>query len=57
MQKNGDLFTPDDYEEYIGDVTKRPTVVKALCLHIAHDCNLACRYCLQKRENITADVR
>ncbi len=22
-----------------------PTVVKALCLHIAHDCNLACRYC------------
>ena len=45
LQKNGDLFTPDDYEEYIGDVTKRPTVVKALCLHIAHDCNLACRYC------------
>lgn len=24
---------------------KRKTVVKALCLHIAHDCNLACRYC------------
>ncbi len=24
---------------------KRQTVVKALCLHIAHDCNLACRYC------------
>ena len=23
----------------------RPTVVKAPCLHIAHDCNLACRYC------------
>lgn len=40
-----DLFTEDDYESYIGDVTKRPTVVKALCLHIAHDCNLACRYC------------
>lgn len=39
------LFTEDDYETYIGDVTKRPTVVKALCLHIAHDCNLACRYC------------
>ena len=45
LQKNGDLFTPDDYEEYIGDVTKRPTVVKALCLHIAHDCNLRCEYC------------
>ena len=24
---------------------KRKTVVKALCLHIAHDCNLACKYC------------
>ena len=23
----------------------RQTVVKALCLHIAHDCNLACKYC------------
>ena len=45
LQKTGVLFTPDDYEEYIADVTKRPTVVKALCLHIAHDCNLACRYC------------
>ena len=27
------------------DFKKRQTVVKALCLHIAHDCNLACRYC------------
>ena len=41
----GELFTPDEYEEYIVDFKKRKTVVKALCLHIAHDCNLACRYC------------
>ena len=27
------------------DFKKRKTVVKALCLHIAHDCNLACQYC------------
>ena len=33
------------YKDYIIDFKKRPTVVKALCLHIAHDCNLACRYC------------
>ncbi|MCU6762595.1 Anaerobic sulfatase-maturating enzyme homolog YdeM [uncultured Roseburia sp.] len=39
------LFTEDEYENYIMDFKKRPTVVKALCLHIAHDCNLACRYC------------
>ena len=40
-----ELFTEDTYEQKITDFKKRPTVVKALCLHIAHDCNLACRYC------------
>lgn len=39
------LFAKDIYEDYIYDFKKRRTVVKALCLHIAHDCNLACRYC------------
>ncbi|PXV89496.1 uncharacterized protein C8E03_106147 [Lachnotalea glycerini] len=39
------LFTKDIYQEYIMDFKKRKTVVKALCLHIAHDCNLACKYC------------
>ena len=39
------LYTKDIYENYVIDFKKRKTVVKALCLHIAHDCNLACRYC------------
>lgn len=39
------LFTEDTYKNYIVDFKKRKTVVKALCLHIAHDCNLACQYC------------
>ena len=42
---NGELFTRDSYEEVAADFRQRPSVVKALCLHIAHDCNLACRYC------------
>ena len=41
----GMLFTEDIYENAIETFAKRETVVKALCLHIAHDCNLACRYC------------
>ena len=46
LKNEGLLFTEDIYEPYIEDVTKkRQTVVKALCLHIAHDCNLACKYC------------
>ena len=39
------LYTEDIYEPYIEEFKNRETVVKALCLHIAHDCNLACRYC------------
>lgn len=41
----GMLYTEDMYEPYIEQFSKRETVVKALCLHIAHDCNLACKYC------------
>lgn len=41
----GELFTKDIYHDYVVDFKKRKTVVKALCLHIAHDCNLACKYC------------
>ena len=41
--KEESLFTEDIYKDYIIDFKKRKTVVKALCLHIAHDCNLACR--------------
>jgi uncharacterized protein len=40
-----ELYTKDIYQQYITDFKKRKTVVKALCLHIAHDCNLGCRYC------------
>ena len=45
LAKEGVLFTEDTYRPAIVDFKKRPVVVKALCLHIAHDCNLACRYC------------
>lgn len=43
--KEGSLFSDDLYQDYITEFKSRSTVVKALCLHIAHDCNLACRYC------------
>lgn len=45
LYEAGQLYTEDIYENYIIDFKKRETVVKALCLHIAHDCNLACQYC------------
>ena len=45
LKEAGVLFTEDVYESAIEHFSHRPTVVKALCLHVAHDCNLACRYC------------
>ena len=45
LTENRQLFAKDIYEGMIDVVKKQKTVVKALCLHIAHDCNLACKYC------------
>ncbi len=42
---DGLLFSEDPCGDLMPDLTDREPVVKALCLHIAHDCNLACRYC------------
>lgn len=43
--EGGKLFTPDTYENLAFDFKKRSTVIKALCLHVAHTCNLNCEYC------------
>ncbi|MBP1558791.1 MAG: thioether cross-link-forming SCIFF peptide maturase [Oscillospiraceae bacterium] len=39
----GQLYTADEYEKFSGMM--RPSPIKAMCLHIAHDCNLRCCYC------------
>ncbi|WP_130837372.1 thioether cross-link-forming SCIFF peptide maturase [Lachnoclostridium sp. Marseille-P6806] len=45
IREQGKLFTEDIYEPEAFDFKKRSTVVKALCLHVAHTCNLNCNYC------------
>lgn len=44
LYEDGLLFSPDCYEQLAKDVGK-PSPVKAMCLHVAHDCNLRCAYC------------
>jgi uncharacterized protein len=39
------LFSSNPYLGVVESFKERETVVKAMCLHIAHDCNLACKYC------------
>lgn len=45
LKKEGKLFSEDTYQNLAIDFKNRPTIIKAMCLHIAHDCNLACKYC------------
>ncbi len=45
LKDEGELFTEDTFKAGVIDFKKRPVVVKALCLHIAHACNLRCKYC------------
>ena len=46
LKDAGKLFTPDTFEPMAGKLkAKTSGVVKALCLHIAHTCNLNCSYC------------
>ena len=46
LQDQGLLFSSDDYlDPEAAMELPRQAVVKALCLHVSHDCNLRCRYC------------
>ena len=45
LKAKGKLFAPDAYEHLAFDFKARNTVIKALCLHVAHTCNLTCEYC------------
>ena len=44
LKAEGRLFSEDRYEKLAFDFKARPVVVKALCLHVAHTCNLNCAY-------------
>lgn len=44
LKEEGLLFTEDTYQEHPSFVNRKK-VVKALCLHVSHDCNLKCKYC------------
>ena len=46
LKEAGKLFSPDNFEPMAGKLKEKTAgVVKALCLHIAHTCNLNCAYC------------
>ncbi|MDO5047325.1 MAG: thioether cross-link-forming SCIFF peptide maturase [Anaerococcus sp.] len=48
LEDQGLLFSKDIYEDLSIDIANKPTSIKALCLNVAHTCNLSCEYCFAK---------
>ncbi len=55
LEAQGKLFTKDVYENHAFDFKNRNTIVKALCLHVAHTCNLNCEYCFASQGKYHGD--
>ena len=56
LKQQGKLFTKDTYREKAGELKQRSAgVVKALCLHVAHTCNLNCSYCFASQGKYHGD--
>ncbi|MBR3791161.1 MAG: thioether cross-link-forming SCIFF peptide maturase [Clostridia bacterium] len=55
LERQNKLFTKDNYEELTPKLNKNSCVIKALCLHIAHTCNLNCSYCFASQGKYQGD--
>ena len=56
LVKSGQLYTPDTFSDIAGTFKERSgDVVKALCLHVAHTCNLNCSYCFASQGKYHGD--
>ena len=56
LKNAGKLFTKDCFEPMAGELKARTSgVIKALCLHIAHTCNLNCSYCFASQGKYHGD--
>lgn len=56
LKESGKLFSPDNFEPMAGHLKEKTSgVIKALCLHIAHTCNLNCEYCFASQGKYHGD--
>src|SRR5699024_10573525 len=51
LAEEGLLFSDDDYIN-IEAFKRRDPVLKAMCLHVVHDCNLKCKYCFASQGDL-----
>ena len=56
LKAQGKLFSEDTFEPMAGDLKKKSAgIIKALCMHIAHTCNLNCSYCFASQGKYHGD--
>ncbi len=55
LEESGKLFSVDAYEGLAKTYKNNSKVIKALCLHVAHTCNLNCSYCFASQGKYQGD--
>ena len=55
LERSGKLFSEDKYENLAIDFKNNSKVIKAMCLHVAHTCNLNCSYCFASQGKYHGD--
>ena len=55
LEDAGKLYSKDEYEELACNYKNNSKVIKALCLHVAHTCNLNCSYCFASQGKYQGD--
>ena len=55
LENAGKLYSKDEYEELACNYKNNSKVIKALCLHVAHTCNLNCSYCFASQGKYQGD--
>ena len=55
LEKQEKLFSEDKYEELAYNYKEKSDVIKAMCLHVAHTCNLNCSYCFASQGKYQGD--
>lgn len=55
LEEAGKLWSKDEYEELAVNFKNNSKVIKALCLHVAHTCNLNCSYCFASQGKYQGD--
>jgi len=55
LKREGRLFTEDSFKDRVIDYKSRKTEIKALCMHVAHTCNLNCEYCFASQGKYKGD--